>query len=163
MLASSLELRCGPEAVSADALTALYHLLTDLEIDPGFGGELGITHHILSSSEMFTVGERENRDLVRNGQSPRGRLFSLIQRYATLKYADPIDHIYAILSLGHASPFAMTSNYTRPNAFAALDYILSVREVYVHAMKYIVSILDRLEIMCDAIHFPARLSPTDLP
>ncbi|KAF2650853.1 hypothetical protein K491DRAFT_720384 [Lophiostoma macrostomum CBS 122681] len=44
-----------------------------------------------------------------------------------------------------------------------VDYNLSVKEVYINVVDYMLSTTERLDIICESIHFPLHTSSVDLP
>jgi hypothetical protein len=77
-----------------------------------------------------------------------------ILRVCRRKFAsDPKDKLYAIL--GILEPDIRTD--------FRIDYSLSVKDVYTEIVDYLLKTTGRLDVICDAIYFPAHLRSAHLP
>ncbi|KAF2468420.1 uncharacterized protein BDR25DRAFT_304884 [Lindgomyces ingoldianus] len=67
--------------------------------------------------------------------------------------SDPRDKVFGILGV---LPQEIRSEF-------AVDYTLSVKDVYINVVDYILSTTDSLDIICESIHFPLHTSSASLP
>ncbi|KAI6760637.1 hypothetical protein HG530_009497 [Fusarium avenaceum] len=67
--------------------------------------------------------------------------------------SDPRDKLYGVLGVLPA--------HIRKNFF--VNYTLAVKDVYTAIVKFILTRTRKLDIICEAIHFPIHTSSTDLP
>jgi hypothetical protein len=67
--------------------------------------------------------------------------------------ADPRDKVFGILGV---LPEAIRSEFP-------MDYNQSVKEVYINAIDYILATTERLDVICESIHFPLHTNSADLP
>jgi len=65
----------------------------------------------------------------------------------------PHDKVFGILGL---LPEEVRENF-KP------DYNLTVRDVYINVVDYLVTTTERLDVICESIHFPSHSSPHNLP
>jgi hypothetical protein len=80
-------------------------------------------------------------------------LFEILYACRAKLAAKPRDKVFAIIGL---LPREIRSQFP-PN------YNKSVKDVYIHVVDYLLHNTHRLEIICEAIHFPLHISPVPLP
>ena len=67
--------------------------------------------------------------------------------------SDPRDKVFGILGI--------LSPYTRSEF--PVDLSLSVKEVYINVVDYLLSTTESLDVICESIHFPLHTNSADLP
>ncbi|SPN99070.1 related to heterokaryon incompatibility protein het-6 [Cephalotrichum gorgonifer] len=80
-------------------------------------------------------------------------LLEILQACRNRHASVPHDKVFGILGV---LPEEMRENF-KP------DYALTVRDVYINVVDYLVTTTERLDVICESIHFPPHTSTTNLP
>ncbi|KAM0214756.1 hypothetical protein ACHAQD_008655 [Fusarium lateritium] len=90
------------------------------------------------------------RLLMSNGEEP---LLQILRTCRRKLASDPRDKLYGILGV---LPKGIRDHFR-------VDYGLSVKEVYTGIVRFLLKETERLDIICEAIHFPIHSSSINLP
>ncbi|KAF2113606.1 heterokaryon incompatibility protein-domain-containing protein [Lophiotrema nucula] len=117
-------------------------------------GDQGSSHGLFTVSQsLLHLGPRSIEDIDSITQVEKYSLLGIIRACRRKLCVDPRDKIFGILGV---LPDSMQQDFH-------VDYSLSVREVYIDVVDYILHTTRRLDVICESIHFPHFTGSIDLP
>jgi hypothetical protein len=80
-------------------------------------------------------------------------LLELLRNFRSKLAADPRDKVFALLGI---LPDSVRMDFKA-------DYNLSIKQVYTKVVEYIIRVTGRLDVICETIHYPLKVTSIDLP
>ncbi|KAK0649747.1 heterokaryon incompatibility protein-domain-containing protein [Cercophora newfieldiana] len=157
--AKDITVYCGPTKVSWDVyqdasmtFRSERHLL-ERHIRVG-NGRYGPTTDQFTYPQVLVSGGPASlpnlRPIVEHTEEP---LLEILRACRRKLASDPKDKLFGVLGI--------LPQKVR-NEFRA-DYSLSLKEIYTEIVDYILKTTEKLDVICDAIHFPVHTSSANLP